>query len=369
MDHRLKLGFLTPHNPYDRRAFSGTAFFAARALERHRAIDLRILGTHRPPGWLDRFFPQGETIAPARPALAGLDAVVGLVATSLLARVADVAPNLPLIHITDATPAFLRDEYGWAVPGHADRTEARLVTRAAATVYSSRTIGDRAGADLGLPGLRPETIPFGVNLDSVPDICPGKPSLNRLNLLFIGLDWMRKGGDVAVAALDALRAAGQDAELTIVGRCPANVQTHPRVTYAGYLDKNRARDMARLTRLLSRAHLLLLPTRGDCTPMVMAEAMVHGTPVIATDTGGVGAVMGGPGAGLLMPRFASPSDWATAIGEMTRDPDRYRFYSETAFDRARTELTWTSWSDAVARLAQGVLTADAKRGLKVAIGT
>lgn len=348
----LELGYLSPHNPFDRRAFSGTSFFAAQALATHPGINLRILGPHRAPRRSDRWLrrtPPDVRIDEID--TYGLDAVLGLAATPLMTALADRRPDLPLVHVTDATPAFLRQVYGWQVPREADHRETRLVSQAAATVYSSPEMAARAPGDLGLPGLAPLAQPFGVNFESLPATCPEKPSLERLNLLFVGLDWTRKGGDVAVRALDLLRAAGRAAELTLVGKPPPGLQNHPGVQVAGFLDKNRPRDAARLTRLFSEAHLLVLPSRADCTPMVVAEAMAHGTPVLSTETGGLTSLLGGPGAGRTLPPGAPPEVWADAIRALTDRADAYVMLSDTAFDRASTALSWQSWAERMHQVA------------------
>ena len=102
--------------------------------------------------------------------LSGLDAVVGMVATPLLDELA-AQSNIPFLHITDATPAFLRESYGWAVPAEADHREARVAGQAAMTIYTSDVMAARAPADLGLPKLTASVLPFGVNFDHLPERC------------------------------------------------------------------------------------------------------------------------------------------------------------------------------------------------------
>lgn len=341
----LKLGFLCPYNPYDRLAFSGTASFAAQALEQQPGIDLRILGSHRPPGKFDRLLRRHPTeIKADQLDLDGLDAVVGLVATPLMEDLGRMHPRLPLFHVTDATPAFLRDAYGWAIPPDKDQREKRVAAHASATIYSSQVMARRAPADLELADLLPTVIPFGVNLDDLPQTCPRKPPLNRLKLLFVGLDWVRKGGDVALAAIDQLNASGHFSELTVVGRCPERHRTHPAIVSVGFLNKTKPRSLTQLNALYRDAHLLLLPSRGDCTPMVVAEAMAHGTPVLATDTGGILEQIGGTGAGRTLPPLASPKEWAETILDMTSNPDGYALASDAAFDRSRTVFSWDRWA-------------------------
>ena len=344
----LKLGFLSPHNPYDRMTFSGTSWFAAGALDKHPGIDLRILGPHKAPGRFTHLLRR-------RPApvdvgaldLDGLDAVLGLVASPLLDALNQRHPTMPFFHVTDATPAFLRDAYGWAVPQEADALERRVSANAHATIFSSDPIAARAPADLGLPNLQSAVIPFGVNLEDLPRDCPEKPPLDKLRLLFVGIDWARKGGDVALAVLDRLNAAGYPTELTVVGRCPANHRGHPGLIDAGFLNKTRPGDREKLAALYRQAHFLILPSRGDCAPMVVAEAMAHGTPVLATDTGGIDSQIGGGKAGRTLPPMAPPSAWVQTILEMVDNPDLYRWTSDSAFERCNALFSWESWAAAV----------------------
>lgn len=357
-NRQIELGFLSPNNPLDRRAFSGTAFFAARALVTHPDLRVRILGPHRAPSVLDRVLRRrGPDFRINQLDLDGLDVVLGLVASPLLNRLLTHRPDLPILHITDATPAFLREAYGWNVSLEADAIEKRVAAHAAQIVYSSEQMARRAPHDLELGWLSPAVAPFGVNFDQVPDACPKKTPLNPVNLLFVGLDWARKGGDVAVATLDALLVRGIEARLTVVGRLPERHRDHPAITYTGYLNKNRPYHARRLTKLYSEAHFLILPSRGDCTPMVVAEAMIHGTPVLATDTGGLGSMIGGQGAGRLMQPMTPPENWADVIAELTRLPDAYALMSDAAFDRAQSTLSWDAWANWIATLARDAIVA------------
>lgn len=345
-DRPLELGFISPHNALDRRTFSGTPFHAAQALKQQSDIRLRLIGNHRSPGRLDRLLrPSAPSMTFGADDLDGLDAVVGMVATPLLSRLTELRPDLPFLHVTDATPAFLRDVYGWAVPSETDALETHVASRAAACVYSSTLLADRAARDLNLPELASCSLPFGINFDSPITPASAKPALDQLELLFIGRDWARKGGDIAVAALDVLIASGVKARLTVVGACPEQFRDHPAIRVEGFLDKNRPRGAQRLSRLYGNAHLLLLPTRADCTPMVIGEAMAHATPVLAADTGGIRQQIGGQGAGQVLPQYASPETWAASIKEITATSNHYQFLSDAALDRAQTYFSWTVWAE------------------------
>ncbi len=344
----LRIGFLCPHNPFDRRAFSGTAFYAYRALAAHPQFDMHILGNHRRQSLAERLLKRASSkCEQASPEdLTGLDAVLGLVGSKLIAP---LMPQLtvPYIHVTDATPAFLRDCYGWNIPVETDRREAWIAKSAAAAIYSSHEMAEQAAREFD---TLTTAIPFGINMDHLPTCQPAKPELDRANLLFVGNDWARKGGDIAISALTCLRARGVDAHLTVIGRLPEAYRGNPAITALGYLDKNRPRQAARLAAAYAEAHILILPTRADCTPMVAAEAMAHGTPVIGTDIGGMGTLLGGPGTGKMMPPEASGEDWANAVHEIIGNRAVYQALSDAAFDRAGTRLSWDRWAGEVVRV-------------------
>lgn len=353
----LRIGFLSHNNPFDRTAFSGTTFHAARALARRPDLETRILGPHQRRGALGariatRFGDRGRhgIGTPDAATLDGLDAVVGLVASRLLDPLLETSP-VPLLHVTDATTSFLREFYGREISAERAEREARVVRGVARTVYSSRFMADRALVEYGITADRVAHVPFGVNLDTLPALPQPKPPLDPLRLLFIGTDWRRKGGDIALDAVGRLRAGGRDVRLTLVGATPDQALPDG-VTAAGFLDKNRPRDAARLTRLLTEAHLLVLPTRADCTPMVIAEANAYGAPVLVTLTGGIGSLMEEGVNGRTLPENASPAAWAAAIAELAADPEAFRAMSRSAFDHASARLTWDAWAHDIAAIAR-----------------
>ncbi len=350
---KLRLGFLTPHNPFDRRTFSGTSFFAAKALAARPDVDLHILGPHRRPNPLNRLkgtlLPKSSAaLQPERMETTTLDMVLGLVATPLLDRLSR-HHRVPFMHVTDATPGFLRECYNWDISREADALERRVSRRACAVVYSSDFMAAQARRELRLESAL--CVPFGINFEKLPENCPVKLRDGAANLLFVCSDWDRKGGDKVLAALDALRAKGVQAQLTVVGAVPESCRNHSGVTATGFLDKNRPAEAAVLADLYRRAHLMLLPTRADCTPMVVAEAMAYATPVLASDVGGM-ATLVTKGTGQLLNLNADANDWAEAAYLLLNDMQLYRQTSERAFSHAHSKLTWRVWAQDIRALAE-----------------
>lgn len=349
MGSPLRIGFLCAHNPYDRNSFSGTPYYMLRTLQAQPGVSVTVLGNHRPvsKGIAARLLrrirgPRPFVFSPGD--AEGLDVVVAPVATRLVARFGAQLP-CPCILVTDATPAFLREFYGYDVPLEKDREEAQALGTAAQTVYSSHYMAKRAVEEFpGLDPARVSALPFGINFDSLPERVPVKPGLEQLELLFIGQDWVRKGGALALDALNELLSTGVKARLTVIGASSPEAVAHPAVKVLGYLDKNDPAEAQQFTQALERAHLLVLPTRADCTPMVVAEANSHGCPVVITDTGGIGSLVSAGVNGQMLPMAASGQEWAETIQALTAARESYTALSVSSFRHAHDRLTWDAWA-------------------------
>lgn len=349
MNDRLRVGLLSAHNPYDRTAFSGTVFYMRQALEAHPDVDLVVLGRYprRPSRLLETLrhrLGRPRQHHWERVDGRGLDAIVVPVSHGLVTRHGK-GIEAPVILVTDATPGFLREFYGAAISAESERNEERAIALSACTIYSSHYMAERAVQEF--PRIDPakiRAIPFGLNADAVPDAVPPKPPLRPLRLLFIAKEWERKGGSVAVAALRALRARGVPAQLTVIGSSAPEALADPDVEVIPYLDKNRRRDARRFADRLARAHILLLPTRADCTPMVIAEANAYGCPVLVTRTGGIPSLVEPGRNGDMMPPEADGAAYAARIERMIADPGTFEALGRSSFDHGRERLTWSVWT-------------------------
>lgn len=344
----LRIGFLSDHNAFDRNAFSGTVFYMRQALE--RLGDVHVLGGHKPikPGTMakiGRKLRGKRALKITSSSLDDLDVIIAPVATALILRSLDQI-SVPVIAITDATPKFLEDFYGKDVPQAAHTAEARMIDAVDRIVYSSHFMADLARTEFAdVIGSKTDVVPFGVNLDTIPAEIPQKPNLDRLELLFIGQDWERKGGDIAIETLDILRKRGVSAQLTTIGASGA--EGHDGVASLGYLNKNDPGEMSVFSEALRKAHLLIFPTRADCTPMVIAEANAYGCPVLVTQTGGIGSLVSNEVNGQMLPYEAQAAEYADAVQEICKSSDHYLGLSRSSFDYCRTHLTWDAWANAM----------------------
>ena len=91
-----------------------------------------------------------------------------------------------------------------------------------------------------------------------------------------------------------------------------------RVRFAGMLE-----DPGELAAFYAACDVLALPSATECFGLVQAEAMLCGTPVVATDIPGARVPVRLTGMGLLVPP-GEPEALAAAIGAVLADPARFR---------------------------------------------
>lgn len=227
--------------------------------------------------------------------------------------------------------------------GHRQEQKALSLSRLA--LYSSEWAADGAKRLFRLDASKVHVVPYGANLETVPDQQQiiehvGARSGTVLKLLFIGADWARKGGDLALQVAQRLDWMGHQVELHIVGGKPAGdlpafVKNH------GFLRKDEPADVERLWRLFSSSHFLLLPSRAECCSMVLAEACAFGVPCLASDVGGNRtSVKDGVNGYLFSPKSFADEAMHLILRVMA-NPESYRNLALQAYRQYIEQLNWS----------------------------
>ncbi len=378
---RPHVAMLTQADARDPRTWSGTPHFMARGLERHvgdveyvSPADTRMLTVRR---GINRVHRQllGRRILPAQSwsiarrfarqaerqiAKISPDAIVAPAGSSL---VADLSTTLPLVYSSDATVRLMIDynsrykNLTLAAIREADALERAAIRRSDLMIYPTDWAARSAIEDYGADPEKVHIVPYGANLAYVParsEALAARPGPMR-RIIFVGVDWAMKGGEITLAAVRDIRTRGLDVELTVVGCSPPAPVTDAGVTFVPFLDKNDPAQAARLSELYLAADLLILPTRCECYGIVFCEAAAHGVPSIATATGGVPDVVQEGITGHTLPHEAGGSDYADVIEGILNDPNQLMALRRSSRDDFEHRLNWDIWGKAVGDLMKPML--------------
>lgn len=174
-------------------------------------------------------------------------------------------------------------------------------------------------------------------------------------LIFVGVEWSRKGGDVALKVAQSLNQMGIETELIVVGCQPQSDRPLPDfVQVKGFIDQSTAIGRRQLEDLMSSAHFLMLPTRADTFGIVLSEANALGVPCLASQVGGIPTVIQDDRNGKTFPLDACPDDYSQFIASYLSSYERYQALANSAFDEYQTRLSWEAAGSKIQPLLTGL---------------
>jgi glycosyltransferase involved in cell wall biosynthesis len=379
--------YLDPRSP---ASWSGLPYFAKRALE-NAGVETQVVwcnDRHRSTSWARFFYwhlvhrkrylwrsnlgllkgyaRQIETQLAYGPPV---DAVFS-VSTWLLAF---LRTSLPTVFYTDACFGALLGFYesfsNLAPPsiseGHI--VEQQALDRCSRAIYSSHWAARKAREFYNVDPAKLSVICFGAGFHHLPDPADienliRKRNLSQCNLLLVGVDWIRKGADIAVDAVKALQKRGFNARLTIVGCTPPRDRRLPSfVELIPFLDKRSSEGQNLLQQLFRRSHFFIFPTRADALGIVLSEAGAYGIPALATDVGGVSSIILNEVNGRLFD-FSAPGEvYAEYIASVITNAERYRQMSVRSLHESVTRLSWDVAGSKIAEILDQVSCKNAHR--------
>jgi glycosyltransferase involved in cell wall biosynthesis len=243
----------------------------------------------------------------------GLGLLLGLVAARLT--------RTPFVTIVHAPLADVIERWAPPVFGAATRQAHR---RADAAICVSAPIAAGIIAN-GLPPDRVHVISNGIDVERVRRLAGAGPANGATPVLVgVGRLAFEKGFDLLIRAHAAVREAGLEHRLELVGdgpervplaRLAAELGVADSVAFAGFVDNPLPR--------LVRADAFVLPSRYEGFPLSLLEALALGVPVIASR--GAGHVVQALGDGVA--RFVEPdsvAELALAIRDHLERPEQLR---------------------------------------------
>jgi glycosyltransferase involved in cell wall biosynthesis len=206
--------------------------------------------------------------------------------------------------------------------------EKEIYQNAALNFTMSRNIAQSIREDYSCaPG---KVAAVGAGASAPPVVTVERRSWNK-RILFVGVEWERKGGPLLIDAFREVLKAHPDAHLTIAGSSPDVDVSN--CTVLGRL------PLAEMSRQYGEASIFCLPTRIEPFGIAFLEAMMNRLPIVATRIGAIPElVIPGENGHLVEPGAAEPL--ARALIDLLDHPGRCLEMGEKGHRIAMRDYTW-----------------------------
>jgi glycosyltransferase involved in cell wall biosynthesis len=364
----FKISFVTTYDAGNIHNWSGTAYYMSKALEKQQNELHYIQKLYAPPGLLLRakyfyykFLAKKAFDFNREPAIeknyarqihALLRPDTDIVFSPGSLPLSLVKTKKPKVFYTDATFAGMLGFYDIfsnfceETIRHGNYLEQEALDSASMAIYSSDWAAQTAIDHYHADPDKIKVVPFGANikcdrnLEDIKKIVSNR-SLKECHLLFLAVDWNRKGGDMAVKTARKLNEMGLSTCLHIAGVRKLPLFPVPEfVINHGFISKSTQEGNDKISALLAKSHFLILPTMADCSPIVHAEANSFGLPCISTNVGGIPTIINNNVNGMLF----SPDDneilYANCIYSLFKNKEAYRELCLSSYNQFETKLNW-----------------------------
>ncbi|MPZ61672.1 MAG: glycosyltransferase [Propionibacteriales bacterium] len=234
-------------------------------------------------------------------------------------------------------------------------------------ICCSGYVAHECGTLFATPGPKLEVIPNGVDLATW-TVSGAERARARSEwgghgplVVFTGRLEYEKGVQTLLAAMPRLRRRHPGIRLLVAGRGSheAALRAEARrlrlgrsIRFAGWLDDTE------LPPLVAAADVVAVPSLYEPFGLVALEAAAAGTPVVASQRGGLAEIIKDHETGLLVDA-GSPADWADAIDRIVTEPDLGAGLAVLARAQASESFRWESVAAATVRAYERAATIEA----------
>jgi glycosyltransferase involved in cell wall biosynthesis len=237
-----------------------------------------------------------------------------------------------------------------------NRMEQLALSKCRLAIYASEWAANTAIQNYDVDPAKVKVVPWGANVNGNRNMKEIEIMLNSKNiesckLLFVGVEWFRKGGDIALSVADTLNQRGIRAELHVVGcnppgKLPAFVKQH------GFISKKTEAGRNLMDKLMTEAHFLIVPSRAECFGVVFAEASSYGLPSLATNVGGIPSAIRDGKNGQTFSLDVDPNEYCDFIERLMSEKEEYTKLALSSFREYSERLNWASSGEKVHELIQ-----------------
>lgn len=182
----------------------------------------------------------------------------------------------------------------------------------------------------------------GVNLKYVPEI--KNKDYSKHNILFIGVDFKRKGGGILLDAFKIVRKEIPGATLTIIG--PQLNDLPDGVISGGRIVKNSHSGEEKLHDAYLNATAFVMPSFYEPFGVAFAEAMAHKLPCIGTNSCAMPEIIDNDKTGYIVPSGDCEA-LASRIIDLFKDEKELQRLGEAGYRKYLENYTWEKVSQKI----------------------
>jgi len=200
--------------------------------------------------------------------------------------------------------------------------------------------------EMGIPEFKLRKVPYGVDIQRFAKVVD--PTPDRFDVLFVGQVSFRKGVPDLIDAFGRLKHGKK--HLRIVGGMRPEMKR--------YLKQNPLQDdveflghipQVQLKHIMSRSHVMVLPSIEEGLACVQAQALACGCPVIGTWHTGAEDLFTDGKEGFIVP-IRDQGSIAEKLQLLADDPKRRAAMSEAALQRVKVLGGWTEYGNQMAHV-------------------
>ena len=196
----------------------------------------------------------------------------------------------------------------------------------------------RTFLEMGVPADKIKKVPYGADMRRFEKVAD--PAVDSFDVLFVGAVSFRKGVPYLLEAFAKLRHPKKT--LTVAGSMLPEMARYLQGKTLDNVEFLGPQPQPRLKELMSRSHVMVLPSVEEGLAMVQGEAMACGCPVIASENTGSEDLFEDGREGFIVP-IRDPAAITARLEELAQNPEYRTEMSARSLSRVKSIGGWDTY--------------------------